>query len=322
MNRPPATSPRTPSEVAREVFHAIFSERDLSDPSRYWNDESVDHFLALGRSVRGKDALAAFFREVFAAFPDWTLEIEQTIDDGDTRVVVQWTARATFDGAPWQGMSRPAARSPSAASTSSASTPTARSTRTRSTTTERGSPARSACCPARGRRPTVRCLPPSTSPRRPRSVCATIAAERVMLAQTQSSPARRDNPESVECATWRHAIVGPHHRPTLYCRQERVADACGGRRLSSSRALGSRERFGDRAATPRRRGRVTPTVREQSRAGPILTRRSLSLRMEAAARTVAVEVRLRSADRAARLAPCQTATCRRRSEWQPRSPGR
>jgi hypothetical protein len=42
-----------------------------------------------------------------------------------------------------------------------------------------------------------------------------------MLAQTQSSPARRDNPESVECATWRQAIVGPHHRPTLYCRQER-----------------------------------------------------------------------------------------------------
>ena len=104
MSRPPATSTRTPSDVAREVFHAIFGDRDLSDPSRYWTDESVDHFLALGKSVRGKDALAGFFRELFAAFPDWTLEIEQTIDDGDRRVVVQWTARATFDGAPWQGI--------------------------------------------------------------------------------------------------------------------------------------------------------------------------------------------------------------------------
>lgn len=104
MNSLPPTSTRTPSEIARELFHMIFNERDLSDPSRYWTDESVDHFLALGKSVRGKDALAGFFRELFAAFPDWTLEIEQTIDDGDRRVVVQWTARATFDGAPWQGI--------------------------------------------------------------------------------------------------------------------------------------------------------------------------------------------------------------------------
>jgi steroid delta-isomerase-like uncharacterized protein len=104
MTTPPETPTRAPSEVAREVFHAIFAERDLSDPSRYWTDESVDHFLALGKSVRGKDALAGFFRELFAAFPDWTLDIEQTVDDGDRRVVVQWTARATFNGAPWQGI--------------------------------------------------------------------------------------------------------------------------------------------------------------------------------------------------------------------------
>jgi steroid delta-isomerase-like uncharacterized protein len=90
--------------VIREAFQGIFSERNLSDPSRYWTDESVDHFLALGKSVCGKDALAAFFRGLFAAFPDWTLEIEQTVDDGDSRVVVQWTAHGTFNGASWQGI--------------------------------------------------------------------------------------------------------------------------------------------------------------------------------------------------------------------------
>ena len=103
MSKPPATSTRTPSQVAREVFHAIFNDRHFSDPSRYWTDQSVDHFLALGKSVRGKDALTGFFRELFAAFPDWTLDVEQTIDDGDRWVVVQWTARATFDGAPLAG---------------------------------------------------------------------------------------------------------------------------------------------------------------------------------------------------------------------------
>src|SRR5437660_3633340 len=50
---------------------------------------------------------------------------------------------------------------------------------------------RSACCPARGRYPTVRSLPSSTSPRRQRSACATVAAERVILAQSGASPARR-----------------------------------------------------------------------------------------------------------------------------------
>lgn len=104
MAAPAAVSSRTPSELAREVFRAIFDDRDLSDPSRYWTDDSVDHFLALGQTVKGKDALAAFFRELFAAFPDWSLEIEQTIDDGERRVVVQWTATATFSGAPWQGI--------------------------------------------------------------------------------------------------------------------------------------------------------------------------------------------------------------------------
>jgi hypothetical protein len=49
-------------------------------------------------SLRGKDALAGFCRELFVAFPDWALTIEQTVDDGDRRVVVQWTASATFDG--------------------------------------------------------------------------------------------------------------------------------------------------------------------------------------------------------------------------------
>jgi steroid delta-isomerase-like uncharacterized protein len=44
------------------------------------------------------------FQETFAAFPDWALDIEQTVDDGDSRVVVQWTARGTFNGARWQGL--------------------------------------------------------------------------------------------------------------------------------------------------------------------------------------------------------------------------
>ena len=98
------TDTRTPSQIAREIFHAIFDERDLSDPYRYWSDDSVDHFLALGQTVRGAQDLAQFFRDLFAAVPDWKLEIENTVDDGDRQVVVQWHATGTLTGAPFMGI--------------------------------------------------------------------------------------------------------------------------------------------------------------------------------------------------------------------------
>src|SRR6476620_7150939 len=96
---------RSLSERAREIFRAIFDDRDLSDPYRYWTDESVDYFLAAGREVRGPEALAKWFRDLFAAVPDWKLEIENTVDDGDRQVVVQWHATGTFNGsAPFLGI--------------------------------------------------------------------------------------------------------------------------------------------------------------------------------------------------------------------------
>jgi steroid delta-isomerase-like uncharacterized protein len=98
METTTAATSGTLSDRAREIFHAIFDERDLSDPYRYWTDESVDHFLAAGRSVRGAQDLAQWFRDLFAAVPDWKVEVENTVDDGDRQVVVQWHATGTFNG--------------------------------------------------------------------------------------------------------------------------------------------------------------------------------------------------------------------------------
>src|SRR3954464_299905 len=99
-----STDTRTLSERTRDIFSAIFDDRDLSDPYRYWTDESVDYFLAAGREVRGAHALAQWFRDLFAAVPDWKLEVENTVDDGERQVVVQWHATGTFDGAPFLGL--------------------------------------------------------------------------------------------------------------------------------------------------------------------------------------------------------------------------
>jgi steroid delta-isomerase-like uncharacterized protein len=95
---------RAPSETARETFRVLFDERDLSDPHRFWTDESVYHFMAAGESVRGGEALARWFRELLEAVPDWRMQIENTFDDGDRQAVVQWRGAGTFKGAPFMGI--------------------------------------------------------------------------------------------------------------------------------------------------------------------------------------------------------------------------
>ena len=99
-----STQTRTPSEIARETFRVLFEERDLSDPYRFWTDESVDHFIVAGESVRGAQALAHWFRELLDAVPDWRMEIESAFDDGDRQAVVQWRGSGTFTGAPFMGI--------------------------------------------------------------------------------------------------------------------------------------------------------------------------------------------------------------------------
>jgi len=99
-----AGAPTTNEAKVREIFRRLFDERDLSDPYAYWSDGSVDHFLAAGRSVRGATALAEWFAALFAAVPDWTLVIDNVVDDGADQVVVQWTGTGTFRGAPFLGI--------------------------------------------------------------------------------------------------------------------------------------------------------------------------------------------------------------------------
>jgi steroid delta-isomerase-like uncharacterized protein len=92
-----------PSEIARAAFRGVFEERDL-DPDRYWTPRSVNHFLPTGETVRGGDELAAWFRRLFASAPDWRIEVENALDDGDRTAVVQWHGTGTFDGEPFQGI--------------------------------------------------------------------------------------------------------------------------------------------------------------------------------------------------------------------------
>ena len=98
------TEQRTASDRARETFRILFDDKDLSRTGEFWTEDTVNQFLAAGQTVRGKQALTEWFSELLTAVPDWTMEIENTFDDGGRQCVVQWRGTGTFTGGSFMGI--------------------------------------------------------------------------------------------------------------------------------------------------------------------------------------------------------------------------
>jgi steroid delta-isomerase-like uncharacterized protein len=92
---------RTPADVARAAFDAV-SRQDPDGIAATGAPGYVDDFVAVGE-IRGHDAVRAFFRELFAAFPDFAMTVDRIVAD-DSAAVVQWHAAGTFTGGPFQGI--------------------------------------------------------------------------------------------------------------------------------------------------------------------------------------------------------------------------
>jgi steroid delta-isomerase-like uncharacterized protein len=92
---------RTPADVARATLDAV-SKRDPDGIAAMGAPGFVDDFVAIGE-MRGHDAVRAFFRELFAAFPDFTITVDKIVADDNT-AVVQWHAAGAFTGGPFQGV--------------------------------------------------------------------------------------------------------------------------------------------------------------------------------------------------------------------------
>lgn len=96
-----STTTRTPAEVARAVFDAVIS-KDPDGIVAQGAPDYVDDFVAIGE-LRGQAAIRAFFRDLFAAFPDFEMTVDRIVAD-DTTAAVQWHATGTFTGGPFQGV--------------------------------------------------------------------------------------------------------------------------------------------------------------------------------------------------------------------------
>ena len=96
---------KTSSRDAREAAMASFEGAVERDPDRIVasaHPDYVDDFVAIGE-FQGKEAVRAFFGELFAAMPDFEMSVERVIAD-EGAVAVKWRAEATFSDAPFQGI--------------------------------------------------------------------------------------------------------------------------------------------------------------------------------------------------------------------------
>ncbi len=91
----------TPAAVARAVFEAL-SAHDLDALLPLAAEDVVEDWPIIGR-FEGIAAVRDHFAAIFAAVPDFTIEAEKIVSDGDA-VFAHWHMRGTFTGAPFYGL--------------------------------------------------------------------------------------------------------------------------------------------------------------------------------------------------------------------------
>jgi steroid delta-isomerase-like uncharacterized protein len=90
----------TNTELAQQVLDAI-NAHDLDALRRIWADDVVERFP--DKTCRGKEELAAYFRDLFAALPDFRMERVSAVEDGET-VFIRWRMTGTHTGAQFSGI--------------------------------------------------------------------------------------------------------------------------------------------------------------------------------------------------------------------------
>jgi steroid delta-isomerase-like uncharacterized protein len=90
----------TNSELAQQILDAL-TAHDLERLRGIWTDDVVERFP--DKTCRGKDELAGYFSDLFAALPDFRMEKVASVEDGDT-VFVRWRMTGTHTGAQFSGI--------------------------------------------------------------------------------------------------------------------------------------------------------------------------------------------------------------------------
>jgi predicted ester cyclase len=85
----------TARDVVTEYFDALIAQ-DLDRAVATWKPGSLDRLYGFADMV-APDGIRDYFADIFAAIPDFRLEVRSTVAEGD-QVAVHWRASGTFDG--------------------------------------------------------------------------------------------------------------------------------------------------------------------------------------------------------------------------------
>lgn len=88
-----ATASPTQAGIGR-LFEAT-NAHDIDAMRGFYTDDCVERFP--DRTCHGPDEIAAYFRELFAAVPDFRMDIKSIVEKGD-EAFVRWVATGTHEG--------------------------------------------------------------------------------------------------------------------------------------------------------------------------------------------------------------------------------
>jgi steroid delta-isomerase-like uncharacterized protein len=92
----------TNTELAQQVLDAI-NAHDVDRLRELWADDVEERFP--DKTCRGKEELSAYFKELWAAIPDFRMELVSAVEDGET-VFARWRLTGTHTGAQFSGIDR------------------------------------------------------------------------------------------------------------------------------------------------------------------------------------------------------------------------
>lgn len=79
-----------------EAYFAAVGRQDLETMTAIWADGRPSRIVGMVE-LTSPDGVRAYFGNIFRAFPDFSLKVEQMVTEGN-RAVVRWSATATFNG--------------------------------------------------------------------------------------------------------------------------------------------------------------------------------------------------------------------------------
>ncbi len=91
----------TPTTIAQTIFERL-ADRDADAVSQFAAEDVVEDWPVVGR-LEGPTAIREHFASMFAAMPDFRIEVEHMAGEGET-VFVHWHVTGTFTGAPFLGI--------------------------------------------------------------------------------------------------------------------------------------------------------------------------------------------------------------------------